>query len=84
MLSADFWRRHIKAVGYAAFGVVLFVIFLFSNFPYGPALTSILAPLNINFSYSGQSSQLPFGAVLKGVRISNALLPNAPPIVDNA
>ncbi|MGH7906421.1 MAG: type II secretion system protein GspN, partial [Candidatus Binataceae bacterium] len=40
--------------------------------------------MNINFSYSGQSSRLPLGAVLQGVRISNALLPNAPPILDNA
>lgn len=83
-LNPEFWGDRMQTAGYAVFGLVLFVIFLASNFPYGEALTSLLTPLNLTLTYQDQRSTFPLGAELDGVRLSDALDPTAPSIIQQA
>ncbi|MGH7917906.1 MAG: type II secretion system protein GspN, partial [Candidatus Binataceae bacterium] len=54
---------------YAIFGVILFVIFLIASFPYGPTLSSFLAPFKLRIAYQSQSINLPVGARLHNVKL---------------
>ncbi len=69
ILSREFWRGHLAVVGYAAFGLILFIVFVVANFPYAQTLSSILAPLGLKLSYVDQRLSLPLGAELRGVRL---------------
>ncbi|HUY18342.1 MAG TPA: type II secretion system protein GspN [Candidatus Binataceae bacterium] len=84
LLSAEFWRSHLLAIGYIGIGMLVFVVFLAADFPYGQALTSMLAPLNLALTYTDHHARLPIGTELDGVRLSNTLMPGAPPLLDGA
>jgi len=84
LLSADFWRSHLREVGYGSLGLLLFLLFLAANFPYGEALASLLAPLNLSLTYTDHRTRLPIGAELDGVRLTSTLAPGAPPLLDGA
>ncbi len=84
LLSADFWRSHLRAVCYGGLGLLLFLLFLAANFPYGDALSSMLAPFNLALTYTDHRARLPIGAELDGVRLTSTLAPGAPPLLDGA
>ncbi len=69
--SASFWRNHLVQISYAAFGLVLFVGFLFATFPYSATLSKVLAPMGFEFSSVSQTLRFPFGAELTGVRVNS-------------
>ncbi|HTW89649.1 MAG TPA: type II secretion system protein GspN [Candidatus Binataceae bacterium] len=83
-MSGDFWRSRLLAISYAGLGLLLFFIFLAANFPYGDALSSLLAPLNLALTYTDHRARLPIGAELDGVTLSNTLAPGSPPLLDGA
>jgi type II secretion system protein N len=84
LLSGEFWRSHLLAISYAGLGLLLFFIFLAADFPYGDALSSLLAPLNLALTYTDHRARLPIGAELDGVTLSNTLAPGSPPLLDGA
>ncbi|SRR5579875_1280070 len=84
LLTAEFWRRHRLAIGYGGLGLVLFLVFLASNFPYGDALASLLAPFNLSLTYTDHRARLPIGAELDGVTLTDTLIPGSPPLLDGA
>lgn len=84
LLSAEFWRGHLLAISYAGLGLLVFFVILAANFPYGDALSSLLAPFNLALTYTDHRARLPIGAELDGVRLSNTLAPGSPPLLDGA
>lgn len=84
LLSGEFWRSHLLAISYAGLGLLLFFVFLAADFPYGDALSSLLAPLNLALTYTDHRARLPIGAELDGVTLSNTLAPGSPPLLDGA
>lgn len=72
-----FVRGHLRAIGYTAFGALVFLISLAATFPYTATLSALLAPLSLTLSSSGQGFSLPIGAALRDVRLAS-LQPNTP------
>jgi type II secretion system protein N len=68
----DFIRAHKLELGYAAAGVVLFIVFLMATFPYTEALSEALAPMGLTLSSSGEQLSFPFGIKLDQVRLADA------------
>lgn len=69
LLRAGYWREHRLAFAYAAFALVMFVVFVIATFPYARALTVALQPLHLRVTYGEQHSGFPIGAVLEDVRL---------------
>jgi type II secretion system protein N len=82
-MRPEFWRAHLEAIAYITFGVVLFMVFLASNFPYGPVLTSTFNRFNLIFTYRSQRASLPMGAMLMNARLADPYGPGAPALLDN-
>lgn len=82
-LSAPFWREHAPVVAYAVCAVVVFVVAMAANFPYDDALSTMLAPLGLKLSYQDQRMSFPIGAQLIDVRLSSALQPAAPALLES-
>jgi len=80
---AEFWRANLQTVYYLAFGVILFVVFFTSNFPYGDVLASTFNRFNLAFTFRDQRASPPMGAILTSVRLANPLTPDAPAFLDN-
>jgi type II secretion system protein N len=80
----NFGQIRSRTAGYAAFGIVLFLVFFVSNFPYGEALSSALASFNLTLTYREQHASLPLGTELSGVRLAAITAPQEAPIIDNA
>jgi type II secretion system protein N len=80
--SPDFWRAHIQAATYAGVAVVVFLVCLACNFPYGDLLSSSFSRFNLLFTYREQQASLPLGAILYNVRLANPFLLSAPPYLD--
>ncbi len=61
-----------KPLLYTALAFVLFLMFLVAEFPYGDAISSLLAPSGLRLDYQDQHLNLPFGARLDEVRLRYA------------
>ena len=61
-----------KRLLYTALALVLFLMFLVADFPYGDAISSLIAPSGLSLDYQGQHLNLPFGARLDEVRLRYA------------
>lgn len=72
-----------KIAAYAAFGVVLFMVFLVASFPYGQTLSSILAPFRLKVAYESQSLSLPVGARLYDAKLISLAVPDGETIVQS-
>ncbi len=73
-LTLAYWKAHRLQAAYIAVGVVLFLVFLFANFPYVDAFSAALAPMGLKMDAQRQELALPIGAKLQEVRI----IPDAP------
>ena len=80
-------RRQYKslraAAGYAAAGLIAFLLFLSATFPYSDALRTVLEPLGLSFSASDQTFALPLGAELSNVKIVDSSSPAARPLLES-
>lgn len=61
-----------KPLLYTALAFVLFLMFLVADFPYGDAISSLLAPSGLSLDYQDQHLNLPFGARFDEVRLRYA------------
>lgn len=74
---AAFARAHLRTIGYAGFGVAVFVASLAATFPYAATLSALLQPLSLSLSSAGQGFSPPLGAALSDVRLVS-IEPSAP------
>lgn len=82
-LSLDYWRDHAIVLAYAAFGLVLFAIFIIGTFPYDQALTGFLMPLGFKLSYQDEHPAFPVGAVLEDVKLISLEQPAIAPLLSS-
>ena len=77
-LSTEFWLDRRYTVAYVATGVLAFFIFVFTNFPYDDALSSLLAPAHLKVAYADQRMSLPIGVRLQDVQLISTTASVAP------
>jgi type II secretion system protein N len=70
--TAELLEENRWAVGYAIFGVVLFLVFVLVNFPYADAISTLASASGLKVEYRDLRWHFPFGVTLEGVHLSYA------------
>src|SRR5258708_21174659 len=74
-------RKWLVRVGYALFGLAIFIAFVIATFPYSDTLSNLLTPHAMQITIGEQHLDFPFGAQLLDVRVTS--LTNGAPVFES-